>query len=410
MNHYPRVYLKPGREAAIERRHPWVFSGSIARVEGTPTSGALVALHGAEGAFLAWGHYSAASQIRLRLLSWSAAEDPDAPEFWRARLLRAIAGRAPLLADRRTTACRLVNAESDGLPGLIVDRYGDAVVLQALAAGIDARRELLRDLLVELLHPQTLYERSDVDIRQHENLTSKVGLLYGVEPPERVQISEIGLQFLVDVRRGHKTGFYLDQRDNRRLLGERIAALVQTGRHPDLLNVFAYTGGFTLYALAYGGKAMGGVTNIDVSTDVLEQSRANLRLNGFETERVTNISGDAFQVLRTLRQQGRSFDVIVLDPPKFAFTQKDIQKAARGYKDINLQALHMLRAGGYLFTFSCSGAISADLLQKIVFGAALDAEREVQITGWMTQAEDHPVALTFPEGSYLKGLICHVTA
>lgn len=410
MNHYPRVTLKPGREAAIERRHPWVFSGGVARVEGSPAPGALVALHGAEGAFLAWGHYSPASQIRLRLLSWDAAADPDAPEFWRARLQRAIAGRASLLADGRTTACRLVNAESDGLPGLIVDRYGDTIVLQALTASIDARRDLLRDLLVEILQPRSLYERSDVDIRQHENLPSKVGLLYGAEPPERVQIMENGLRFLVDVRRGHKTGFYLDQRENRKLLGEHVAALAQTGRRPDLLNVFSYTGGFTVYALAHGGAAMGGITNIDASTDVLEMGRANLQHNGFEAERADNINGDAFQVLRTLRQQGCSFDIIVLDPPKFAFSQKDIQKAARGYKDINLQALHLLRAGGLLFTFSCSGAISAELLQKIVFGAALDAGREVQITGWMTQASDHPVALTFPEGAYLKGLICYVTA
>lgn len=410
MNHHPKVYLKPGREPVIQRRHPWVFSGGIARVEGHPAPGALVALHGADDAFLAWGHYSATSQIRVRLLSWDAAEDPDAPDFWRTRLARACAGRAPLLADERTTACRIVHAESDGLPGLIVDRYGDTLVLQALTTGIEARRELLRDLLVEMLHPQTVYERSDADIRQHESLSPRVGLLHGVEPPETLEILENGLRFLVDVRRGHKTGFYLDQRDNRRLLGERVAALVRAGQHPDVLNVFAYTGGFTVYALAHGGAGVRGLVNVDTSADVLHMGRLNLARNGFDADRATDITGDAFQVLRTLRQQGRSFDVIVLDPPKFAFTQKDVQKAARGYKDINLQALHLLRAGGYLFTFSCSGAISADLLQKIVFGAALDAGREVQLVGWMTQAEDHPVALTFPEGAYLKGLLCHVAA
>ena len=410
MNHYPRVYLKPGREASIQRRHPWVFSGGIARVEGQPAPGALVALHSAEGKFLAWGHYSAASQIRVRLLSWDPAEDPDAPEFWRTRLKRALEARAPLLADGRTTACRLVNAESDGLPGLIVDRYGDVLVLQALTAGIEARRALLGELLVQALHPQTIYERSDADVRQHEDLPSRVGILYGAEPPETLEILENGRRFRVDVRRGHKTGFYLDQRDNRRLLGERIAALARAGRLLDMLNVFSYTGGFAVYALAYGGDAVRSITNVDVSNDALQMGRANLAQNGLNAEQVTDISGDAFQVLRTLRQQDRSFDVIVLDPPKFAFTQKDIQKAARGYKDINLQALHLLRAGGYLFTFSCSGAISADLLQKIVFGAALDAGRDVQLVGWMTQAEDHPVALTFPEGAYLKGLLCYVAA
>lgn len=410
MNHHPKVFLKPGRETVIQRRHPWVFSGGIARVEGRPDPGALVALHGADGAFLAWGHYSAASQIRVRLLSWNAAEDPDAPAFWRARLERAIARRAPLLADGRTTACRLIHAESDALPGLIVDRYGDTLVLQALTAGIEARRDLLSALLADIVRPRTLYERSDVDIRQHEDLPPRVGLLYGAEPPETLEIVENGLRFLVDVRRGHKTGFYLDQRDNRRLLGERIAALAHTGQHPDVLNVFAYTGGFSVYALAQGDAGARSVVNVDTSAEVLHTGRLNLLQNGLDTERVTDITGDAFQVLRTLRQQGRSFDIIVLDPPKFAFTQKDIQKAARGYKDINLQALHLLRAGGYLFTFSCSGAISADLLQKIVFGAALDTEREVQLIGWMSQAEDHPVALTFPEGAYLKGLLCRVVA
>ncbi len=410
MNHHPQVFLRPGREAAVQRRHPWVFSGGIARVEGRPTPGALVAVHGADGAFLAWGHYSAASQIRIRLLSWDPLSDPESPDFWRAHLRRAIAARAPLLSDGRNTACRLVNAESDGLPGLIVDRYANTFVLQVLTAGIEVRRNLLRDLLVELMHPQTVMERSDADIRQQEGLSPRVGLLYGSEPSDYVEILENGLRFLVDVRRGHKTGFYLDQRDNRRLLGERITALVSAGYAPDMLNVFAYTGGFAVYALAFGGVAVRNITNIDASAEVLHLGRQNLALNGFDTARTTDITGDAFQVLRNLRQQGRSFDVIVLDPPKFAFTQKDIQKAARGYKDINLQALHLLRNGGFLFTFSCSGAISADLLQKIIFGAALDAGREVQIVGWMTQAGDHPVALTFPEGAYLKGFLCYVSA
>lgn len=410
MHHHSKVFLKPGRETAVQRRHPWVFSGGIARVEGQPDPGALVAVHSADGAFLAWGHYNANSQIRVRLLSWDATVDADAPDFWRTRLERACAGRAPLLADGRTTACRLVHAESDGLPGLIVDRYGDTLVLQALTAGIEARRSLITAALADLLQPRSIYERSDAEVRQQEGLPSRVGRLYGNEPPATLEILENGLRFLVDVRRGHKTGFYLDQRDNRQLLSTRVAALARTGCAPDVLNVFAYTGGFTLYALAGGALGARSVVNIDASPEVLQLGQRNLAHNDLDAARVTDITGNAFQVLRTFRQHGHSYDVIVLDPPKFAFTQKDIQKAARGYKDINLQAFHLLRTGGYLFTFSCSGAISADLFQKIVFGAALDAEREVQLVGWMSQAEDHPVALTFPEGAYLKGMLCRVSA
>ncbi len=401
MSEYPRVILAPQRDVSVRRRHPWLFSGAIKRVEGAPKPGALVAVHSFEGTFLAWGHYSAASQIRARLFAWDKRDAPEMAEFWRGRLERAIAARQPLLANGDTTACRLVNAESDGIPGLVVDRYDDVIVVQYLSAGVDARRELFNELLVELLHPATLYERSDVDVREKERLAPRAGLLYGEEPPDIVEIVENGLRFGVDVRRGHKTGFYLDQRDNRTLLRAAVTPL----NAPTVLNVFAYTGGFAVYALA-GGAA--GVTNVDTSAEALRVGRANLACNGFVEANVEDIEGDAFTVLRELQTQKRRYDVVILDPPKFAFTQGDVKRAARGYKDINMQALQLLTSGGLLFTFSCSGAISADLFQKIVFGAALDVKRDVQIIGRMTQSSDHPVALTFPEGEYLKGLVCRV--
>lgn len=401
MSEYPRVILAPQRDVSVRRRHPWLFSGAIKRVEGAPKPGALVAVHSFDGAFLAWGHYSAASQIRARLFAWDERDAPETAEFWRARLERAIAARQPLLAKGMTTACRLVNAESDGIPGLVVDRYGDVVVVQYLSAGTDARHELFNELLVSLLHPTTLYERSDVDVREKERLEPREGLLSGAQPPDVVEIVENGLRFGVDVRHGHKTGFYLDQRDNRAL----VRAAVKQRHAPTVLNTFAYTGGFAIYALAGGAAA---VTNVDTSAEALRVGRENLARNGFAETSVEDIEGDAFTVLRELHSQKRSFDIVILDPPKFAFTQGDVKRAARGYKDINMQALRLLNPGGLLFTFSCSGAISADLFQKIVFGAALDVKRDVQIIGRMTQSSDHPVALTFPEGEYLKGLICRV--
>ncbi len=401
----PRLILKPGREASLQRRHPWVFSGAVARVQGEAAPGALVAIHAADGPFLAWGHYSPASQIRARIIAWDAAAAPDTPDFWRARLQRALAARVPLLQSGNTTACRLVNADSDGTPGLIVDRYNTTLVVQYLTAGAETRRALFADLLMELQPAETLYERSDADVREKEGLSPHTGLLRGAEPPAAVEILENGLRFAVDVRQGHKSGFYLDQRENRQRLREAIAARAQARSTPTLLNVFAYTGGFAVYGLAGGASS---VVNVDTSAEALALGRENLARNTLPA--AEDIAGDAFQVLRQLRQAGRRFDVIVLDPPKFAFTQKDVQKAARGYKDINLQALHLLNPGGMLFTFSCSGAISADLFQKIVFGAALDAGREAQIVGYLAQSSDHPTALTFPEGAYLKGLQCHILA
>lgn len=407
----PRVVLKRGREAAVLRRHPWVFSGSVANVEGDPGMGDLVSVVSSRREFLAWGHYSPHSQIRVRLLAWEESPMPDSAEFWRSRVERALNLRADLLADESTTACRLIYAESDGVPGLIVDRYNDVAVAQLLTAGIDARRELFADVLWDLLTPRigisTLYERSDVDAREREGLAETTGQLRGKLLPETVSIQERGLDFLVDVRHGHKTGFYLDQRNNREQVRECVRTQVDLGSTPSVLNAFSYTGGFCVYALA-GGAGL--VVNIDTSADALALGRQIRQLNQQGGAPVEDIEGDVFEVLRQFRDQDRHFDLIVLDPPKFAFTQRDVQSAARGYKDINLQAIHLLNPGGLLFTFSCSGAISDDLLQKIVFGAALDTGRDVQIVGRLMQGGDHPIALTFPEAAYLKGLVCRAVS
>lgn len=397
-----KVFLKPGREKSILLRHPWLFSGGIERVEEpNPAPGETVQVCSHSGQPLGWAAYSPTSQIRLRMWSFDPAEAIDAA-FLRKRLEQSLAMRKNIQADRQSQAFRLVNAESDGLPGLIVDRYGDPagglLVMQCLSVGADYWRETIADLLQELTGFTCIYERSDVDVRRLEGLPERTGPLRGSPPPGRLCIQENGLRFWVDVLGGHKTGFYLDQRDNRARLRDLAA-----GR--EVLNCFSYTGGFAAFALAGGARS---VLSIDTSADALALGAENISLNNLPAESAAWQEGDVFQVLRTLRDQARSFDLIVLDPPKFAPTIAQAERAARGYKDINLLAFKLLRPGGLLFTFSCSGGISADLFQKIVAGAALDAGVEASILETMTQAADHPIALNFPEGAYLKGLICYV--
>jgi 23S rRNA (cytosine1962-C5)-methyltransferase len=389
------VRLKVDREKSILRRHPWVFSGAVAQVQGSPADGDTVKVVDDTGNFLAWGAYSAGSQIRVRIWSRDAGQSIDAA-FFRSRLLQAIAARQALGLESQSDALRLVHGESDGLPGLVVDRYAAVLAVQFLSSGAERWRDVLTELLLELTGAQGIYERSDVDVRRLEGLVERRGLLCGVVP-ERVQIMENGLKWWVDVAAGHKTGYYLDQRDNRARLRSLAA-----GR--EVLDCFTYTGGFALSALA-GGAAS--VLAVDSSADALALGRQNLALNGLDAGRIDWQEGDVFQVLRGLRDRGRSFDLIVLDPPKFAPTAAQAQQAARGYKDINLLAFKLLRPGGLLFTFSCSGGIDAGLFQKIVAGAALDAGADAQIVDSLHQAADHPVSLHFPEGAYLKGLVVY---
>ncbi|NPV67582.1 MAG: 23S rRNA (cytosine(1962)-C(5))-methyltransferase RlmI [Anaerolineae bacterium] len=402
----PTVVLHAGREKAVLNRHPWVFSGAVAAVHGDPAPGDLVRVVDSSGAFLATGYWNPHSQIKVRLLSWDASERVDAA-FWRERLRRAIDARVEdnlAYAGGIPRAYRLVNAENDYLPGLIVDRYGDWLVLQALTLGIDVRKAEIVALLMDDLQPRGIYERSDADVRDKEGLEPAVGLLAGEEPPDLIEIDEHGRRFLVDIRRGHKTGFYLDQRANRLLLGNLLRHDPEAPQRI-VLNAFGYTGGFSVYAL--DGLARRVVT-VDISAEAIALARRNVTLNGFPVADDDFVVADVFQYLRACRDARQWFDLIVLDPPKFAPTARQVESAARGYKDINLLAFKLLRPGGLLLTFSCSGGVSADLFRKIVFGALIDAGRDAQVLATLGAAPDHPVALTFPEGEYLKGLLLRV--
>lgn len=392
------VILKRNRAKPVLQRHPWVFSGAIERVEGDPENGDIVDVHDFGGNWLARGYVNQQSQIVVRLLTWQQGEEVDVA-FWRRRLERAIAARRALAVDPGTTAYRLVHAESDYLPGLIVDRYGDWLVVQCLTLGVERWKDELTGLLADLVGGvRGICERSDSDMREKEGLEQRTGPLRGEEPPGIVEILENAQRFLVDLCEGHKTGFYLDQRENRARLPGYCAGA-------EVLDAFAYTGGFSVYAAA-GGAAK--ITLVDGSAPSLELARRNLALNGLGGPDIEYIEGNVFNILRDCRAQNRRFDVTVLDPPKFAPSRRELDKASRAYKDVNMLAFQLLRPGGVLFTFSCSGAVTADLFRKIVFGAALDAGRDAQIIGHLTQGADHPVALTFPEGAYLKGLICRV--
>jgi len=388
------LILKPGREKSLKRRHPWVFSGAVAKVQGNPGPGETIGLWSATGEFLAVAAYSPQSQIVARVWGWKECAIDRA--FFDEHIKRAVEQRRTLLQDTDTDAVRLVHGESDGLPGVVADRYGDTVVLQLSSTGADRWRAEIADALLDASSAGRIWERSDADVRQLEGLAPVTAALRGARQPTRIVITENGLQFGIDLEHGHKTGFYLDQRANRRL----VRKLAQ-GR--DVLDGFCYSGGFALNALAGGAKS---VTAMDSSADALMLARGNAELN--KLARAEWLEGDVFQMLRRFRDQARSFDLIVLDPPKFAPTAAHAEKAARAYKDINLLAFKLLRPGGLLATFSCSGGVPADLFQKIIAGAALDAGVQVQIIERLGPGADHPVALNFPEGDYLKGLVCRV--
>jgi 23S rRNA (cytosine1962-C5)-methyltransferase len=390
---YPVVRLKPGREKSLRQRHPWIFSGALAAAEVERTSGDTVAVHSSDGAFLAYAAWSPTSQIRARAWTFDSGERVDG-EFFARRVARAVAARAAML-DARHTGCRLVHGESDGLPGVVADRYADTIVLQLASAGAERWRAEIVAALVAATGIGCVYERSDVDVRKLEGLDPRSGGAHG-ELRAPVTFVEDGLVYRVDVAEGQKTGFYLDQRTNRALVRH-----LAVGK--DVLNTFAYTGGFTLAALAGGAKS---VISIDSSADALDLARENLSRNpSLPSGRAEWREADAFAELRKLRDRGATFDVAILDPPKFAPTAAHAERAARAYKDINLLALKLLRPGGLLATFSCSGGIDAALFRKIVAGAAQDAGADASVIGTFGASADHPVALAFPEGEYLKGLL-----
>ncbi len=389
-----KLTLKAGREKSLLRRHPWIFSGAVQRVEGKAQPGETVAVHAGDGRFLAWAGYSPASQIVARVWSFDRTQEIDSG-FFRQGIRRAVAAREGLCDAG--AGVRLVNAESDSLPGLIVDRYAGIAVLQATSAGAARWKDAVADGLLAEASVRAVYERSDSDVMELEGLAPATGWLRG-SGETRLEIVESGLRFIVDIGTGHKSGFYLDQRGNRDFVG-RLAA----GR--EVLNCFCYTGGFSVHALAHGAAS---VLSIDSSADSLTLARQNVSLNGLPEDKAQWLEADVFKQLRTLRDQGRRFDLIVLDPPKFAPTPATAERAARGYKDINLLAFKLLRAGGLLATFSCSGGISRELFQKIVAGAAADAAADARILHRFEAGPDHPVSLHFPEGEYLKGLLCRV--
>ncbi|HET9045964.1 MAG TPA: class I SAM-dependent methyltransferase [Casimicrobiaceae bacterium] len=389
----PVIVVKPGREKSLLQRHPWLFSGAIAQLDGNPSAGATVLVAGADGKFLAQAAFSPTSQIRARVWSFDSGDSIDA-EFIAGRVLRAARTRAPML-DAGNTGVRVIHGESDGLPGVIADRYGNVVVMQLLSAGAEHWRSAITSALLEATGARCVYERSDADVRELEGLPVRKGIVHG-SLPRVVTIFEGGLCYSVDVVDGQKTGFYLDQRDNRALV-RRLAK----GRR--VLNAFCYTGGFTLAALAGGAES---VLSLDTSADALGLARENVGRNpSLDASRAAWREANVFAELRALRDAAAQFDLIVLDPPKFAPTAAHAERAARAYKDINLWALKLLAPGGMLATFSCSGGISAELFQKIVAGAAIDARADAAIVGRLTASADHPVALSFPEGDYLKGLL-----
>jgi 23S rRNA (cytosine1962-C5)-methyltransferase len=394
------VQLKSGREKALLRGHPWIFSGSINNVDpgnGETIAGETARIVDAKGEFLAWGAYNPASKIRVRV--WSRDQDRKIDrEFFRGRLENAIRLRRGILDFGEYNAYRLVHAESDGLPGFIVDRYADTLVVQFLTSGAEYWRETFVEMLDNLIECERIYERSDAKVRRLEGLAPRKGPLVGGDNFSLVRIREGEINYWVDIHQGQKTGLYLDQRINRSVV-RKLAA------DRTILDCFAYTGCFSVSALAGSAR---GVLAVESSAEAIKLGRENIKLNNISDDNIEWVEDNVFQALRRFRDQDKKFDMVILDPPKFAPTAAHAQRAARGYKDINLLGLKLLNPGGLLVTFSCSGGVSEDLFQKILAGAALDAGVQAKIINRLGPGADHPVALNFPEGAYLKGFVIQV--
>ncbi|EOG5906426.1 class I SAM-dependent methyltransferase [Vibrio vulnificus] len=392
------IYLVKGREKSVVRRHPWIFSRGIDRVEGNPQLGETVDVYGHDGKWLAKAAYSPESQIRARV--WSFEKQDINKTFFVKRIQDAQLLREDVIERDGLTGYRLIAAESDGMPGVTIDRYQNFFVCQLLSAGAEHQKKNIVDALIEVFPDCNVYERSDVSVRKKEGLQETTGVLHGEMPPKSVVIEENGVKISVDIVGGHKTGFYLDQRDSRQQAMKYV-------KDKEVLNCFSYTGGFGLYALKGGAKR---VINADVSQPALDTAKFNAELNEFDIskKRAVFLNADVFKLLREYRDQGTKFDVVIMDPPKFAESKAQLNGACRGYKDINMLAMQILNPGGTLLTYSCSGLMDQVLFQKIIADAAVDAGRSVKFVERFEQAADHPTDTAYPEGFYLKGFACKV--
>ncbi|MGI9947241.1 MULTISPECIES: class I SAM-dependent methyltransferase [Vibrio] len=392
------IYLVKGREKSVKRKHPWIFSRGISKVEGEPALGETVDVFTHDGKWLAKAAYSPESQIRARI--WSFEKEEINKAFFVKRFNNAQLLREDIIERDGLTGYRLIAAESDGMPGVTIDRYQNFFVCQLLSAGAEYNKQAIVDALVECFPDCNVYERSDVAVRKKEGLKETTGVLHGEEPPKSVVIEENGVKISVDIVGGHKTGFYLDQRDSRQQAMKYV-------KDKEVLNCFSYTGGFGLYALKGGAKR---VINADVSQPALDTAKFNAELNEFDIskKRAVFLNADVFKLLREYRDQGTKFDVVIMDPPKFAESKAQLNGACRGYKDINMLAMQILNPGGTLLTYSCSGLMDQVLFQKIIADAAVDANRQVKFVERFEQAADHPTDTAYPEGFYLKGFACKV--
>lgn len=390
------VILKRGKEKAAVLRHPWIFSGALDKIKGKPENGEVVAVWSAEKEFLAYAYFNDHSRVALRLLEWDQNTAID-DAWYEDKLKQALASRTHLL-NENTNTCRLVFSEADLLPGLIVDKYADYLSLQILSAGIEANKQTIIDILVKELSPKGIFDKSDAGARRHENMDPAQGLLWGEEPPEFVEVRENGISYHINIAEGQKSGFYCDQRDNRDILSAYT-------KNKTVLDCFCYSGGFTLNSLRNGAAH---VTSVDSSALAIETLAHNLQLNGFNKAKQESFQSDVNKQLRAFKDEGKKFDVIVLDPPKYAPSKSALDRAARAYKDLNRLGLLLLNKGGLLATYSCSGAVDIDTFKQIIAWAALDAGKEVQIIKQFNQPEDHPIRSSFPEGEYLKGLLLRV--